>query len=60
MRIILAFVVFIVVLVAFFVWQHRYFSPRSLSDLADERRRLKAAARKYIRDESATGRVKKE
>lgn len=48
MRIILAFIVFIVALVAFFVWQHRYFSPRSFSGLADERKRLREAARKHI------------
>ena len=48
MRIILAFVVFIVALVAFFAWQHRYFSPRSFSELADERKRLREAANKHI------------
>jgi len=48
MRIILAFIVFIIALVAFFVWQHRYFSPHSFSDLADERKRLREAARKHI------------
>lgn len=47
-RIVLAFVVFIIALVAFFVWQHRYFSPRSFSELADERKRLREAARKHI------------
>ena len=48
MRIILAFIIFIVALIVFFAWQHRYFSPRSFSELAEERKRLKEAARKHI------------
>lgn len=48
MRIFLTLIAFIIVIVLFFWWQHRYFSPRSLSDLAEERRRLKNVARSHI------------
>ncbi|WP_294160738.1 hypothetical protein [uncultured Selenomonas sp.] len=50
MRIFLALIAFIIVLVLFLWGQHCYFSPRSLSDLAEERKRLKDAARRHIQD----------
>lgn len=43
-------VIFIVLLVAFFAWQHRYFHPASLRETKERERKLLEQTTKEIQD----------